>query len=772
MTTRNCIGAITIALLVGLVGTATHASARQDRPSGDIRGVAGGTLRGTVTDVDEQPIPGAHIVVVGTRIGTTANRDGDFMLTLDPGTYQIVCRAIGFHESEHTVQIRLQETALLSCVLPEAVVEAGEVVVVGARRPQLAREVPASLEVLQGEDLESRNVVALDDALTLVSGVQVQGNQITIRGSSGFSYNTGSRVLLLIDGMPVLSPDSDGIPIDGIPPSRIDQIEVLKGPGSALYGSGALGGVVNVVTKPVPDDRELAIRTYAGAYEPTRHSEWAARWRAASDWRPFVGATLAYSARTGQRSGGWLSVDYRDDPGYRRLSGIRQGQLFGKYRVGIRSSSDLDILGSFLTRRRDSFLFWNGLDDALNPGSIQLSGSTTPSGSNDNQTSQILLQPRLTARLASSVVTATLRGFATVIQPISSDGSVKPVSDGTLGVRFGGEGQWQRFVGNSSQIVVGAALDANATRSSFYQTDDGGSAGQQPEAAVYVQWEGRPTPRVAVVAGGRFDWFRISSSQTASRLSPKVSASIELRPNFTLRTSAGLGFRVPSLAERYTDDQSFFPIFRNPTLKPEKSASLEAGGRGWFRAGPATIRWDVAAFAYRLDDLIEPRFVRANLDDGSAALGFQFINVPSGRVGGLESTLSVESEEGVQLRLGYTYLASEDRATGLELPFRSRHLVVATSEYGLAIPRVGRLSLGLDFRFASRPNELDADFARFVPDADVLVDTRVFDVFVGWAARRTNIRLGVKNALDYYYLERPALLAPPRNIRLQVSAIL
>lgn len=721
------------------------------------------TLSGTVVDVSGSGLAGIHVFAAGTTLGTITDPDGGYSMRVRSGRHVMVASAVGYTAARDTIDVAGDRE--LHFVLHEAILNSAEVVVTAARRPQLAREVPASLEVVPASLLDSRNVQGIDGALQTVSGVQVQGNQIIVRGTSGFAYNTGSRVLMLVDGMPMLSPDTDGLPLDGLPPTQIRQIEVLKGPGSALYGSGALGGVINVITKDVSEERRIAFRTYAGAYQPTVHKIWSDRWKPASSWRPFGGVAGVVSGSTGSRTSGWLSVDFREDQGFRRLSSLRQLQSFGK--LAVRGEGrDFSLLAGFLARKRNTYLFWNGLDDALNPGTVQLSANAPPSGTNDTVVNQLTLLPSLRLTPGRSIWAFRGRLFGTAIRPIDDNGRMKSLSDGTFGARFGGEAQWQRIVGNGHQLIAGAALDANATRSSFYENDSGGQAGRQPELGLYGQWESRMTPHLSTVAGFRFDWFRISSSETASRLSPKLSIGYDLGEGITARLSGGLGFRVPSLAERYTDDQSFFPIFRNPFLVPETSASAELGLRGLASGGRMSVDWDVAGFVHRLDNLIEPRFVRASTAGGDR-LGFQFVNLSGGRVAGIEATVVVLDASGHRMRAGYTFLHSRDADTGLALPFRPTHLFVAGADV-----EVPGLNVGVDYRFASRPSVVDTDFARFVPDADVIVRTSVLDLSVGYSIGPVWARLIVKNAANYHYLERPALLAAPRRLVLQVSAIL
>jgi outer membrane cobalamin receptor len=224
------------------------------------------------------------------------------------------------------------------------------------------------------------------------------------------------------------------------------------------------------------------------------------------------------------------------------------------------------------------------------------------------------------------------------------------------------------------------------------------------------------------------------------------------------RAAFGQGFRVPSLAERFTDNQDFFPIIRNLKLRPEESTSYEIGVRGGLPlAGQGTAQVDVAVFWNEFENLIEPKLI----PEQSA---FQFVNLTEARIRGLEAAVDASiQEDRLMLRMAYTFLDTRDFTTDTALAFRPKHLVKA----GFDVQVLGPIEAGLDFRYASKPDVLDSDFARFVPDADVLIETRVFDLRLGARWQHARIAALVRNAFEYYYLERPALLAPGREMLLQ-----
>src|SRR5690606_13170374 len=139
----------------------------------------------------------------------------------------------------------------------------------------------------------------------------------------------GSRVLLLVDGVPMLGPETGGIPFEALPMSQVERIEVLKGPGSALYGGGALGGVVHLITKDYPLDPETTVRAFGGLYAPVRHAQWRRGWSEAGSPRPIGGGTITHARRWRDKGGMWLNATYRHDAGYLQNGGVSafQGHL-------------------------------------------------------------------------------------------------------------------------------------------------------------------------------------------------------------------------------------------------------------------------------------------------------------------------------------------------------------------------------------------------------------------------------------------------------------
>ncbi|HEX7072244.1 MAG TPA: TonB-dependent receptor [Rhodothermales bacterium] len=729
-----------------------------------------GVIAGRVEDESAAPIPGAQILLEGTNTGTAAEDDGGFLIAgLPPGEHALLVSALGFQRHHETVVVVAGDTTRVRVALTEQPLESAEVIVTAVRRPQASVLVPLSVSVLSRDDLLSRNVRSLDEALRYVPGVQMAENQVNIRGSSGFSYNVGSRVLLLVDGVPLLGPETGGVPFDALPMPQVARIEVVKGPGSALYGSGALGGIINVITRDFPERPETSVSVFAGVHDPVRHRQWRDKWSGAEVYRGLGGGSFTHARRFGRQAGGWLHAAYRRDRGYLRLAADEVFQAYAKLGWEPTSAVSLRLLGGITARERDAFLYWGGIDDPLNPGNLDLlaPGSSDATGTNDNRSIQVGILPTVRHALSPRFVhTLRLRYFLVQIRPIDEFGKSRPLEKGTSGFRFGGEWQLDWSPSGGGFLTAGISADANAARSEFFRGADGGYVLAQPEFAAFAQYERQLGRRWSLLGGLRLDAYQIDTVTTSTRLSPRFSLSYSVASASTIRASFGRGFRVPGIAERYIDNQDFFPFFPNHRLRPELSTGYEIGYRLERPASTPWLNLDAALFWNDFEGLVEPTFVTDPDASGTARPGFQFVNVTRARIRGGEVSVDAEIAPGGVLKLAYTFLWTRDLDADQALAFRSPHLLKTSLDWSLT----RSLRAGVDYRFSSKPQRVDSDFAKFVRDAELMVSQHVVDVRASWSWSHFVLAALVTNALDYYYVERPAYLAPPRQFVLQVRA--
>ena len=147
-------------------------------------------------------------------------------------------------------------------------------IVTAAKRSQFLDQSTTSVALVSDTDLAHRAVETVDEAVNRAPGVLFLNGQVNIRGSSGFVEGLGSRVLLLVDGVPANQGDRGGIDWDMVPLADVARVEVVKGAGSSLYGSAALGGVVNIITREIPLGFHARVRATGGAYANPPFDVW------------------------------------------------------------------------------------------------------------------------------------------------------------------------------------------------------------------------------------------------------------------------------------------------------------------------------------------------------------------------------------------------------------------------------------------------------------------------------------------------------------------
>lgn len=213
------------------------------------------TVSGYVTD-KSGPITGVTIFVEGTSIGTSTNADGFYKLKLPSGDITLVASAIGYKANYLKLYLEKGEKKKLDIFLDEDVLGLDQVVVTGTRTFKKQTESAIIVNVIDNSLLEAVQACSLSEGLRFQTGLRVETDcqtcnytQLRMNGLAG-GYSQ-----ILINGRPIFSPLTGLYGLEQIPANMIDRVEVVRGGGSALYGSSAIGGTVNVITNiPKKDD--------------------------------------------------------------------------------------------------------------------------------------------------------------------------------------------------------------------------------------------------------------------------------------------------------------------------------------------------------------------------------------------------------------------------------------------------------------------------------------------------------------------------------------
>ncbi|MGE3179236.1 MAG: TonB-dependent receptor, partial [Vicinamibacterales bacterium] len=581
------------------------------------------SLTGRVIDPDGQAVARARVIVatpIGPVAETVAGAGGDFQFPdLSDGRYDVLVFADGFQAPPTTVEVagplaREVTIALRVSALTESIV-------VSASQVEAARSaLPSSVTVISGAELRARQVESVADALRQVSGLTVTRSGGRGAITSLFPRGGASNyTLVLVDGIRANS-FGGGYDFAHLSIANVERIEIVRGPQSALYGSEAIGAVVQIVTRRggaprvdglVEAGTQGTARTTVGAQGGGGPWAWGVGLeRAASD-----GATSS-TAAAGERVANddysrWLTtgtLSYRkagglDATAAATISGDERGFPGPWGRDPISAFPGIDLVS-------------RGVNDTRRIG-IQVEHPWRPAVRQRIEASYADLGGRFTSAFGES--TSGTRRFDGRIQEDVALSSRAAVSGGIELVRE--EGRSTFVTGERGQAipvdrqVLGTFGEARLTPTPRLQITGGLRVERLTRRAV----EADPlafTPRPAFPA------------QTVTSVNPKVAASWLITPagapaTTRLRASAGTGIRPPDVFEiAFTD---------NPGLKPERSRSVELGLEQQWRGGAVAV--DAAVFANRYDDLIVT--VGRSL---AAASRYRTDNISNARARGLELT--------------------------------------------------------------------------------------------------------------------------------------
>ncbi|MCK5839455.1 MAG: TonB-dependent receptor plug domain-containing protein, partial [Bacteroidales bacterium] len=228
-------------------------------------------LKGTVIDADTKETLVGVNVIIDSIFGASSDIKGNYSLELDPGVYEIIFKYVGYHTEQKAVTIDLGEVKALNIELSQKAIELDMAVVTAGKFEQKLSDVTVSMEIIKPAFIENTNTTNIESAVKQMPGVDVLDGQASIRGGSGYSYGAGSRVLVLVDDLPILTADVGEVKWNFLPVENIEQVEILKGASSALYGSSALNGVINVRTSYPDNEPQTKFTLFSGMYlKPSR----------------------------------------------------------------------------------------------------------------------------------------------------------------------------------------------------------------------------------------------------------------------------------------------------------------------------------------------------------------------------------------------------------------------------------------------------------------------------------------------------------------------
>ena len=497
----------------------------------------------------------AQVLVRSTQLRTYTGEDGGFEIELPSvgDAVQLVVAAAGFTTVERAVDPLEAGAGPLAIALERALLEVPGLTVTANRGNAQPGEAPVSVAVVSGDELQRRDVTSLDQALPFAQGVTFNAGQMDIRGSSGIARGVGSRVLMLVDGHRVLGGVGSGIDFGMLPVLDVERIEIVKGPHSTLFGTNAMGGVVNVITRPPVDGTRTVVRGYWGVYDTPVETSF-------TDERlDMQGLQIQHARRVGGADMTVMVARAEGSDGFRQNGSLQRWRVRAKTVFGADSPGPLELFLSWKRDDAEEFFTWRSPERRLEVQPVQLGD-------------WIRSTDLVVGMTANPVVTRLLKvQLRPQLYHIRSQNHFHDNDDFHRSTRYGTDLQISRLTDGPHSFTAGAEAAYTTISSNFLEPTP-----TVTDLAAYVQDEIAFSERVRGAVGIRIDRHRASAVERELSVNPKVGVVFSPSERFSLRTSLSRGYRAPSVAEQYSSTTVFgFP--RRP--QPRASRRVGVGGR-------------------------------------------------------------------------------------------------------------------------------------------------------------------------------------------------
>ena len=535
-----------------------------------------------------------------------------------------------------------------------------EVVVTGTKTERRLKDTPVITEVITRSEIEATGAENIGEVLEHRVGIVVNrdahGDGVQLQGLDS------DYILILLDGEPQVGRIAGKLDLARIAVENVERIEIVKGASSALFGSAAMGGVINVITRS-------ASSPFAAQFTNNLETHNTIDSRTTVELnRDKLNALLTLAAN--RRN----PIDLDESDLTTTIDGYQNWTHSARTEYQLTPKSTLLFSGQYFAQKQEGVSENEGVVfDRL--GDIDNFSGSVGTG----------YQLGSRSKLMGKIYTTRYHDESTVIDR----GTLLTASSNiTIQDLIKSEAQFDTALGSKNQLTVGAEIIFENLES---QRITGGEKDVTTDS-LFFQNEFRPIENLAFVLGGRLDYH----SEFGTHFSPKLSGMYHMTRNVTIRSSYGQGFRAPDFKDLYLDfsnPTSGYQVLGNPDLQPESSGSWNLGIAYQFKT---SLLGRVHLYRNNLQNLIEAERIGKSVLGGSK---FQYFNVSEAFTEGIEVELSTRSIGGFSATIGYAYLNGEDKETGLTLLNRSKHS--GNLKLAYANPGVG-FNVDLRGRYASK----------------------------------------------------------------------
>ncbi len=554
------------------------------------------SLNGKVTDNGE-PLPLANMQLKGTEMGAATDIDGLFELNnIQPGDYVVLVTSLGYQPYQTKINIEAGANKTINVQLEPSAQSLDETVVTGTLKPVSRLESPVPVEVYSPTFLKKNPTASVFDALQNVNGVRPQINcNVCNTGDIHINGLEGPYTLVLIDGMPIVSGLGTVYGLTGIPNSLIEQIEIVKGPASSLYGSEAVGGLINIITKNALSAPEFFADGFATGW---------------GEYNLDVGSKISVGDKTNLLLGlNYFNYDVpvdNNDDNFTDLTLQDRISIFQKWDFERSNNRLFSLAGRFFYEDR-----WGG------------EMQWTPEFRGGDEIYGESIYTRRWEVLGKYQLPFEEKLLLSFSYNDHNQNSVYGDTEYLADQRIGfAQLTWDKTAGNHD-LLFGSAVRYN-----YY--DDNTPATTEADniwiPSFFAQDEYKFAAKHSFLAGLRYDY----DQRHGNILTPRAAYKWKVSKNDIFRVNAGTGFRVVNL---FTEDHAALTGARDVViaeeLKPERSVNVNINYLKKIYSDNGTfIGLDASAFYTRFSNVILPDYetnpnqiIYDNLDGKSVSQG-------------------------------------------------------------------------------------------------------------------------------------------------------
>ena len=577
-------------------------------------------VKGTVFSKG-QPLEGASVIVTGSNKGTITDASGIFNLDISGiKNPRIIISYLGYKSFIKKLNFKKLNLGNIILKLDD---QLDEVVISGTLKPVSRLDSPVPVEVYSQTFFKSNPTPSVFEALEIVNGVRPQLNcNVCSTGDIHINGQEGSYTMILIDGLPIVSGLSTVYGLSGIPQALIDRVEIVKGPASTLYGSEAIGGVINLITKVPENTSKISFDSFVSSWGESN-------------------TDLGYRYNISDNSTGLLGINYynfsnpidNNEDGFTDLTLQDRISIFNKFRIG----KKLSFASRYVYEDR-----WGGQTNwsKKNRGGNEVYGESIYTSrfelfGNYKFNSELSFQFSFNDHSQNSVYGST-------------------IFNANQAITFG------QFIWNKS-LKQNDFLLGLAYRHTRYKDDTTAFFNENIHLpGIFIQDEFKINEQNTLLLGLRYDYNSIHGSILTPRLNYKLS---NLERSSTLRFSLGSGYRV---AQVFTEDHAALTGARDivflDDLDPERSwnANINYVKKIYLKQGHI-LDFDASIFRTNFSNKIVPDY-----DFNPNQIIYDNLNGKS-ITQGASLNLNILFLNNLRINLGATYIDSFIKKDGLSV---------------------------------------------------------------------------------------------------------